>query len=386
MFELSDDVKEIQGLARDFARNEILPGAAARDHSHSFPAEQVAKLAEMGFLGMFVPEQYGGAGLSTLAYVVALEEICYADASVGVTMSVNNSLVCWPILAFGTEAQKQQYLPDLASGRKLGCYALTEPDAGSDAGAQRTKATPMAGGGWSLTGNKIWITNAPYAQVAVAYANLAPEERHRGVCAFIAESHWPGFKVGKPEDKLGITSSATSELIFEDMHVPAANLLGGERQGFKIAMATLDGGRIGIAAQALGIAQRAFDLAVAHAKSRIAFGKPIGANQAIQWMIADMATRIESARLLTWRAAVYKDGAGRSAEDAARASHMCSMAKLAASETANFCADRSLQIHGGYGFSKEYEVERLFRDARITTLYEGTSEIQRIVISRAYLG
>jgi len=381
MFELSDDVKEIQGLARDFARNEILPGAAARDHAHTFPAEQVAKLAEMGFLGMFVPEQYGGAGLSTLAYVVALEEICYADASVGVTMSVNNSLVCWPILAFGTEAQKQQYLPDLASGRKLGCYALTEPDAGSDAGAQRTKATPLAGGGWSLNGNKIWITNAPYAQVAVAYANLNPDERHRGVCAFIAESSYPGFKVGKPEDKLGITSSATSELSFEDMPVPAENLLGGERQGFKIAMATLDGGRIGIAAQALGIAQRAFDLAVAHAKSRIAFGKPIGANQAIQWMIADMATRIESARLLTWRAAVYKDG-----EDKARASHMCSMAKLAASETANFCADRALQIHGGYGFSKEYEVERLFRDARITTLYEGTSEIQRIVISRAYLG
>ncbi len=380
MFDLPEDIKEIQGLARDFARKEILPGAQARDHAHTFPAAQVAQLAEMGFLGMFVPEQYGGAGLSTLAYVVALEEICYADASVGVTMSVNNSLFCWPILAFGTEAQKQKYLPDYASGRKLGCYALTEPDAGSDAGAQRTKATPLPGGGWTLNGNKIWITNAPYAQAAVAYANLAPEERHKGVCAFIVEADWPGYKVGKPEDKLGITSSATSELSFEDMVVPAENLLGGERQGFKIAMATLDGGRIGIAAQALGIAQRAFDLAVSHAKSRIAFGKPIGANQAIQWMIADMATRIESARLLTWRAAYYKDG-----DDKARASHMCSMAKLAASETANFCADRALQIHGGYGFSKEYEVERLFRDARITTLYEGTSEIQRIVISRAYL-
>jgi alkylation response protein AidB-like acyl-CoA dehydrogenase len=381
MFDLPDDILEIQGLARDFARNEILPGAAERDRTHQFPAEQVAKLAEMGFLGMFVPEQYGGAGLSTLAYVVALEEICYADASVGVTMSVNNSLVCWPLLAFGTEAQKQRYLPDLATGRKLGCYALTEPDAGSDAGAQRTKATPRADGGWTLNGNKIWITNAPYAQVAIAYANLAPEERHRGVCAFVLETDWPGFQVGKPEDKLGITSSATSELAFENLAVPADSLLGREREGFKIAMATLDGGRIGIAAQALGIAQRAFDLAVAHAKQRHAFGKPIGANQAIQWMIADMATRIESARLLTWRAAVNKDG-----DDKARASHMCSMAKLAASETANFCADRALQIHGGYGFSKEYEVERLFRDARITTLYEGTSEIQRIVISRAYLG
>jgi alkylation response protein AidB-like acyl-CoA dehydrogenase len=380
VFELPDDVRDIQSLARDFARGEILPGAAQRDHDHAFPADVVGKLAEMGFMGMFVPEQYGGAGLSTLAYVVALEEICYADASVGVTMSVNNSLVCWPILAFGTEEQKRKYLPDLAPGRKLGCYALTEPNAGSDAGAQRTKATPTDDG-WVLNGSKIWITNAPYAQVCVAYANLSPEERHKGVCAFILETGWKGFGVGKLEEKLGITSSATSELVFEDLRVPKDALLGREREGFKIAMATLDGGRIGIAAQALGIAQRAFDLAVQHAKTRLAFGKPIGSNQAIQWMIADMAVRIESARMLTWRAAVLKDS-----DDKARASHYCSMAKLAASETANFCADKALQIHGGYGYSKEYEVERLFRDARITTLYEGTSEIQRIVISRAYLG
>ncbi len=380
MFDLPDDVLDIQSAARDFARSTVLPGAAARDRDHAFPADIVAQLGEMGFMGMFVPEAYGGAGLSTLAYVVALEEICYADASVGVTMSVNNSLVCWPILAFGTEAQKQRYLPDLAAGRTLGCYALTEPDAGSDAGAQRTKATPNDAG-WTLDGNKIWITNGPKAQTCVAYANLAPDERHRGVCAFILESAWPGFTVGKPEEKLGITSSVTSELSFENLQVPRENLLGKEREGFKIAMATLDGGRIGIAAQALGIAQRAFDLAVAHAKQRIAFGKPIASNQAIQWMIADMAVRIESARMLTWRAAVAKDGS-----DKARASHLCSMAKLAASETANFCADKSLQIHGGYGYSKEYEVERLYRDARITTLYEGTSEIQRIVISRNYLG
>jgi alkylation response protein AidB-like acyl-CoA dehydrogenase len=379
MFELPDDVREIQALARDFARSEILPGAQQRDHAHSFPADIVQKLGEMGFMGMFVPEAYGGGGLSTLAYVVALEEICYADASVGVTMSVNNSLVCWPILTYGTEDLKQRYLPDLASGRTLGCYALTEPDAGSDAGAQRTRATPSAAG-WRLDGNKIWITNAPYAQVAVAYGNLAPEERHRGVCAFVVQSDWPGFVVGKPEDKLGITSSATSELAFEGLEVPRANLLGREREGFRIAMSTLDGGRIGIAAQALGIAQRAFDLAVAHARSRVQFGKPIANNQAIQWMIADMATKIEAARLLTWRAAITKDGS-----DAARTSHHCSMAKLFASEAANFCADRALQIHGGYGYSKEYEVERLFRDARITTLYEGTSEIQRIVISRNYL-
>lgn len=380
MFELPDDVKEIQNLARDFARNEILPGAAARDKAHRFPADEVRKLAEMGFLGMFVPERLGGAGLSTLAYVVALEEICYADASVGVTMSVNNSLVCWPILAWGSEEQKQRWLPDLASGRTLGCYALTEPNAGSDAGAQQTKITD-AGAHYRINGSKIWITNAPYAQVVVGYGNLNPADRHKGVCAFISRMDRPGVKVGKPEEKLGITSSATSELIFEDLELPKEDLLGAEREGFKIAMSTLDGGRIGIAAQALGIAQRSFDLAVSYARTRVAFGKPIGANQAIQWMIADMALRIEAARLLTWRAAVAKDG-----NDKARASHQCSMAKLAASETANFCADRALQIHGGYGFSKEYEVERLYRDARITTLYEGTSEIQRLVISRNYLG
>lgn len=379
MFDLPDDIQEIQKLAREFARSEVLPGAALRDHEHAFPTEQVRQLGEMGFLGMFVPEAYGGSGLSTLAYVVALEEICYADASVGVTMSVNNSLVCWPILAFGSEAQKQAYLPDLAMGKRLGCYALTEPNAGSDAGAQRTRATPVEGG-YRLDGNKIWITNAPKAQVCVAYANLAVEERHRGVTAFILESDWAGYTVGKSEDKLGITSSATSELQFENLFVPTANRLAAERKGFGIAMATLDGGRIGIAAQALGIAQRAFDLAVAYARQREQFGKPIAVNQAIQWMVADMATRIESARLLTWRAAVAKDRS-----DTAAASHFCSMAKLAASETANFCADRALQIHGGYGYSKEYEVERLFRDARITTLYEGTSEIQRMVISRNYL-
>jgi butyryl-CoA dehydrogenase len=379
MFELSEDVREIQNLAREVARGEILPGAMQRDKTHAFPRDQVKKLSELGFMGMFVPEEYGGTGLSTLAYVVALEEICYADASVGVTMSVNNSLVCWPILAWGNEAQKKKYLPDLASGRKLGCYALTEPNAGSDAGAQRTKAT-VDGEHYVLNGSKIWITNAPEAQTCVAYANLSPEEKHRGVCAFIVETDSPGFGVGKPEEKLGITSSATSTLTFENLRVPRENLLGGERQGFKVAMSTLDGGRIGIAAQALGIAQRAFDLAVGYAKERHTFGKSIGSNQAIQWMIADMATRIEAARLLTWRAAVYKDG-----DNVARASHYCSMAKLYASETANFCADKALQIHGGFGYSKEYEVERLFRDARITTIYEGTSEIQRLVIARNYL-
>ncbi len=379
MFELPEDIQEIRDLARDFARNEILPGAAERDREHAFPADLVRQLGEMGFMGMFVPEEYGGAGLSTLAYTVALEEISYADASVGVVMSVNNSLVCWPIMAFGTEAQKRKYLVPLARGEKLGCYALTEPNAGSDAGAQRTRVTVADDGSYVLNGTKMWITNAPQADIAVTYANLDPAQRHRAVCAFIVERDYEGFEVGKVEDKLGIRSSGTAELIYTNLRVPKENLLHEERKGFKVAMATLDGGRIGIAAQALGIAQRAFDLAVAYAKERQQFGKPIAANQAIQWMLADMATRLEAARHLTWRAAWLKDQGRPVGKEA-------SMAKLYASETAGFCTDRALQIHGGYGYSREYEVERLYRDARITRLYEGTSEIQRLVIAKHVLG
>lgn len=378
MFELSEEHQQIQAMARDFARGEVLPGAQERDQTHAFPSELVSQLGELGFMGMFVDPEYGGAGMDILSYVLALEEICYADAGVGVIMSVNNSLVCWPLMTFGNHDQKQKYLAPLASGEKLGCYALTEPNAGSDAGAQKTKAT-KDGDDYVLDGTKMWITNGPQADTIVTYANLDVDQRHRGVCAFILESDWEGFKVGKVEEKLGIACSGTSELVYSGLRVPAANLLHDEREGFKVAMATLDGGRIGIAAQALGIAQRAFDLAVAYAKERETFGKPIATKQAIQWMIADMACRIESARLVTYKAAVLK-GAG------ARASRECSMAKLLASETANFCADRALQIHGGYGYSKEYEVERLYRDARITTLYEGTSEIQRLVIARSYLG
>jgi len=378
MFELTEDAQQIRDLARDFARNEILPGAADRDKNHTFPAELVKDLSEMGFMGMFVPEEFGGTGLDILNYVVALEEISYADAGLGCIMSVNNSLVCWPILNFGTQEQKEKYLAPLAQGQKLGCYALTEPNAGSDAGAQRTKAVPTSDG-WSLTGSKMWITNGPQADICVTYANLDPEQRHKTVCSFIVETDWEGFSVGKVEDKLGIRSSGTSELVFNELQVPKDNLLHKENKGFTVAMATLDGGRIGIAAQALGIAQRALDLAINHAKERVQFGRPIASKQAIQWMIADMGTRIEAARLLTWRAAAAKDRGQH-------AGHLCSMAKLYASETANFCADRALQIHGGYGYSKEYEVERLFRDARITTLYEGTSEIQRLVISKALLG
>jgi alkylation response protein AidB-like acyl-CoA dehydrogenase len=377
MFDLSESTQQIRELARDFARSEIAPGAAERDLSKKYPAELIQQLGEMGFMGMFIPEEYGGFGMSTLDYVVALEEICYADASVGVVMSVNNSLASSPIIAFGTEEQKQKYLPQLATAEKLGCYALTEPEAGSDAGAQKTRFV-KDGADYVLNGTKMWITNGPQADICVTYANIDPEKRHKGVSAFIVETEWDGFSVGKVEPKLGISASGTSELIFEDLRVPAENLLGQENHGFKVAMATLDGGRIGIAAQSLGIAQRAFDLALEYSQQRVQFGKPISTKQAIQWMLADMATKIEAARLLTWKAAVLKDrGEG--------GSRACSMAKLFASEAANYCADRALQIHGGYGYSKEYEVERLFRDARITTLYEGTSEIQRLVIAKSFL-
>jgi butyryl-CoA dehydrogenase len=379
MFELSDDHKAIRDMARDFARSQILPGAAERDRSHAFPAELVSQLGELGMMGMFIPAEYGGSGLDLLSYVLALEEVCYADAGVGIVMSVQHSLAAWPILAFGTEAQKLKYLPQLASAEKIGCYALTEPGAGSDAGAQKTKATKQADGSWSLDGTKMWITNGPQAGICVAYANVEPESLHRGVCAFILESEFPGYAVGKVEEKLGIHCSGTSELVFSGCKVPAENLLGEERQGFKVAMATLDGGRIGVAAQSLGIAQRALDLSVAYANERKTFGKTLANHQAIQWKIADMRTRIEASRLLTWRAAVMK-GNGE------RASAECSMAKLFASETANFCAYEAVQIFGGYGYSQEYEVERLYRDSRITTLYEGTSEIQRLVIAKATLG
>ncbi len=378
MFQLSEDHLAIRDMARDFARNEVLPGAGDRDKSHAFPTEIVGKLAELGLLGVFVPEAYGGSDLDMLSYVVALEEISYADAAVGTIMSVQNSLAGWPILAFGTEEQKHRYLTPLATGEKMGCYALTEPEAGSDAGSQRTRAAKTADG-FVLDGTKLWITNGPQADIIVTYANLEVEARHKGVCAFIVENTMEGFSVGKVEEKMGIRCSHTSELVYDGLKVPAANLLHEERDGFRVAMATLDGGRIGIAAQALGIAQRCLDLAIVQANERKTFGKVIAKHQAIQWKIADMASRLEAARLLTWRAAALKD-AGK------RASKECSMAKLVASETANFCAYEAGQIFGGLGYSQEYEVERLYRDARITTIYEGTSEIQRLVIAKSMLG
>ena len=378
MLELSEEHRAIRDLAREFARNEILPGAAERDRTHAFPEDILAKLAELGLLGIIVPEKYGGSGLDLLSYVLALEEISYADAGVGVISSVQNSLVSWPILTFGTEQQKEKYLPGLATGKVIGCYALTEPQAGSDAGAQRTRAEKVDGG-YRLDGVKMWITNGPQAGTILTYANLDRDARHRGVCAFIVESTFTGYGVGKIEEKMGIRCSTTSELVFENMFVPADNLLHAERDGFKVAMATLDGGRIGIAAQALGIAQRCLDLAITQALQRRTFGRPLADHQAIQFKIADMATRIDAARLLTWRAAHLKDQGERGSKE-------CSMAKLFATETANFCAYEAVQIFGGYGYSQEFEVERLYRDARITTLYEGTSEIQRIVVAKSLLG
>ena len=377
MFQLSDETQLLRDQTREFARSAVLPGAAERDQGKAFPKELVAEMGELGFMGMFTPEEYGGAGFGVLDYVVALEEISYADAAVGVIMSVNNSLAIYPILQFGSEEQKRRFLPGLAQGRQLGCYALTEPQAGSDAAAMSTRCV-RDGDVYRLNGTKMWITNGPQADVCVTYATLDPERKHKGICAFIIETASSGFSVGKIEPKLGISCSHTSELVFSELEVPVDNRLQDEGRGFSVAMGTLDGGRIGIAAQSLGIAQRAFDLALAYSKERVAFGRPISSKQAIQWMLADMATRIDAARLLTWRAASLKDSGER-------ASMECSMAKLYASETANFCADRALQIHGGYGYSKEYEVERLFRDARITTLYEGTSEIQRLVIAKSLL-
>ena len=377
MFQLSEDHLAIRDMAREFARGEVLPGAAERDRTHEFPRGLFDQMGELGLLGVFAPEAYGGSGLDVLSYVVALEEVCYADAGVGIIMSVQNSLSGWPILQFGSHQQKVDFLVPLTTGAKIGCYALTEPLAGSDAGAQRTRCEPVEGG-YRLTGTKMWITNGPQADICVTYANLDVASRHRGVCAFIVESETPGFGVGKVEEKMGIRCSGTSELVFENMFVPQSQRLLDEREGFKVAMATLDGGRIGVAAQALGIAQRCLDLAVEQAKTRVTFGKPIAKHQAIQWKIADMRTRIDAARLLTWRAAAAKDRGER-------ASLECSMAKLHASETANFCAYEALQIFGGYGYSQEYEVERLYRDARITTLYEGTSEIQRLVIAKDVL-
>jgi alkylation response protein AidB-like acyl-CoA dehydrogenase len=376
-FSLSETQKMIRETARQFAVDELAPTAEERDAKEEFPHAAVKKLGELGFMGMMVPEQHGGAGLDTVSYALAMEEISRVDASVGVIMSVNNSLVCYGIEAYGTEEQKQKYLIPLAQGKLLGAFALSEPEAGSDATNQHTHAV-RDGDFYILNGMKNWITNGYNADVVLVMAATDSSKGAHGISTFIVEKGMPGFAPGKKERKLGIRSSDTVSLSFQDVRVPVANRIGDEGFGFRFAMKTLDGGRIGIAAQALGIAQACLDASIKYSKERKAFDKPIAELQAIQFKIADMATEIESARLLTLQAAMMKD-AGQ------KFSRYAAMAKLFASKTAVRAALEAVQIHGGYGYIREYNVERYLRDAKITEIYEGTSEIQRVVISRDLL-
>jgi alkylation response protein AidB-like acyl-CoA dehydrogenase len=379
---LTDEHKMIRQAARDFAEKEIAPVAAEYDESGEFPVETIKKMGEMGFMGIEVPEEYGGAGMDTLAYVLALEEICKADAAHGTIMSVNNSLFCFGILKFGTEQQKQKYLRDVASGQAVGAYALTEPMSGSDAGSMRSRAV-REGDHYVINGRKSWVTSAPVADYVLLFTMTAPEKQHRGITAFIIETDRAGFVRGKKEPKLGIRASATSEIVFEDYRVPVENRLGDEGEGFKIAMSVLDAGRIGISAQGLGIAEAAYEASLSYATEREAFGQKIGEFQGVSFKLADMKTRIEAARLLTYHAALLKQRAQQTGD---RYTLEASMAKLFTSETAMFCAHAAVQIHGGMGYSKELPVERYFRDAKITEIYEGTSEIQRVVIARLETG
>ncbi len=382
LFPLDEEHEMIRQTAGDFARNEIAPIAADFDESGEFPYETIKKMGEMGFMGIEVPEAYGGAGMDTLAYVLALEEISKVDASHGTIMSVNNSLFCVGLLKFGTEAQKQKYVTPVASGKAIGAYSLTEPMSGSDAGTMRMRAV-RDGDHYVLSGRKSWVTSAPVADYIVVFAMTEPQKSHRGISAFIIETNKPGFIRGKKEPKLGIRASATSEILFEDYRAPVENRLGEEGEGFKIAMTVLDAGRIGIAAQALGIAEAAYEASLNYAKEREAFGQKIAEFQGISFKLADMKTRLEAARLLTYQAAMAKE---RSKTTGERFTLEASMAKLFASETAMFAAHAAVQIHAGIGYSKELPIERYFRDAKITEIYEGTSEIQRLVISRIETG
>jgi len=376
-FQLTEEQLAVQEAARDFAQSELLPGVIERDTEARFPKEQIQKMGALGFMGMMVDPAYGGGGMDTLSYVIAMEELSKIDASASVCMSVNNSLVCWGLEKFGSEEQKQTYLTKLATGELLGAFCLSEPEAGSDATSQQTSAS-LEGDYYLLNGTKNWITNGSSASVYLVIAQTDASKGHKGISAFIVERGWEGFVVGKKEDKLGIRGSDTHSLMFTDVKVPVQNRIGAEGFGFTFAMETLNGGRIGIAAQALGIASGAYELALAYSKQRKAFGKPISQHQAIQFKLADMATQIEAARLLVFKAAWLKD----QGEDYAQAS---AMAKLYASEVAMNVTIEAIQVHGGYGYVKEYHVERLMRDAKITQIYEGTSEIQRIVISRNVL-
>jgi butyryl-CoA dehydrogenase len=376
-FELTELQRETERLCREFAARELTPHARAWDEEHTFPREAVRKLAELALLGVAVPERYGGAGLDNVAYAVAIEEISRGCASTGVILSVNNSLYCDPVLKYGTEEQKQAFLSPFARGEKLGCFGLTEPEAGSDAAAQKTTAV-RKGDDYAINGSKNWITNGPVADAILLFAMTDKAAGHRGISAFLVPTDTPGFTRGKPDRKMGICASPSCSIFFEDCRVPARNRLGQEGDGFKIAMSTLDGGRIGIAAQALGIARAAFEEARVYSLERKTFGQPIAQHQAIQFMLADMATELDAARLLTHKAARLKDaGVRHSAESA--------MAKLYASEMASRVANKALQVFGGQGYSKEFDAERHVRDARITEIYEGTSEIQRLVISASLL-
>ncbi len=373
-FKFTEEQQAVQRAARDFAQNELLPGVIERDTHQKFPAGQVKKMGELGFMGMMVDPKYNGGGMDTISYVLAMEEISKIDASASVCMSVNNSLVCWGLERFGTEEQKQKYLKPLAMGTVIGAFCLSEPEAGSDATSQRTTAEDK-GDHYLVNGTKNWITNGNSASVYIVIAQTHPEKKHKGINALILEKGMPGFVVGKKEDKMGIRGSDTHSLMFTDVKVPKANRIGEEGFGFTFAMATLNGGRIGIAAQALGIASGAYELALKYSKERKAFGKSLSQHQAIQFKLAEMATKIDAARLLVHKAAYLKDYKKDFVKAAA-------MAKLFASQIAQEVTTEAIQIHGGYGYVKEYHVERLMRDAKITQIYEGTTEIQKLVISR----
>jgi butyryl-CoA dehydrogenase len=375
--DLSEEQTLLRDTCRDFAARELQPNAKKWDHEHRFPAEAVKKCAELGLFAVAVPEQWGGAGMDNLAYALAIEEISRGCASVGVTLSVSNSLYCDPVYKFGTDAQRERFLKPFARGEKLGCFGLTEPNAGSDAAEQKTTAV-RKGDVYVINGTKNWITNGPVADAIVLFTMTDSSKGVKGITAFLVDTDTPGFLRQKKDEKLGICASPSCTIFFENMEVPVAQRLGQEGEGFKVAMATLDGGRIGIAAQALGIARAAFEEARDYSKVRKTFDVPIMQHQAIQFMLADMATELDAARLLTLRAATLKDKGVRHSRES-------SMAKLYASEMSGRVTDKAVQIHGGMGYSKELDIERHFRDARITEIYEGTSEIQRMVISGALL-
>ncbi|MBC7106215.1 MAG: acyl-CoA dehydrogenase [Firmicutes bacterium] len=376
-FRLTEEQELLRKTVRDFAEKEVGPTAAERDEEERFDIEIFYKMGELGLTGIPFPEEYGGTGMGNVAYAIAVEELSRVCASTGVTLSAHVSLGAWPVYAFGSEEQKRKFLVPMAEGKKLGALGLTEPHAGTDAAAISTSARPD-GDSYVLNGTKIFITNAYYADTYIIFATTDKAKKHKGICAFIVEKGTPGFSFGKKEKKLGIRSSPTYELIFENCRLPKENLLGAEGQGFRIAMETLDGGRIGIAAQAVGIAQGAFEQALNYARQREQFGQPIAKFQGIQWMLADMATRIEAARLLTYQAAYLKDAGLPYIKES-------SMAKLFAAETAMDVTVKAVQIHGGYGYTREYPVERMMRDAKITEIYEGTSEVQRIIIANQLL-